>query len=97
LKHRTLPPNAKLFTADATAIYPNIDTEIGIQAFENIFNTCNDLIPKNFPKELLLRVLRTIIENNIFTFRDTFWLQTRGTAMGTPAAPLYSIIKFGYH
>jgi hypothetical protein len=25
------------------------------------------------------------------------WLQTQGTAMGTPAAPLYSILTFGYH
>jgi hypothetical protein len=93
----TLPPNAKLFTADATAMYTNIDTEIGIQAFENIFNTYNDLIPKNFPRDLFLRALRTIMENNIFTFGDTFWLQTQGTAMDTPAAPLYSILIFGYH
>jgi hypothetical protein len=37
------------------------------------------------------------MENNIFKFDDTFWLQTQGTAMGTPAAPLYSIFTFGYH
>jgi hypothetical protein len=37
------------------------------------------------------------MENNIFKFSDTYWIQTKGTAMGTPAAPLYSIITFGYH
>jgi len=36
------------------------------------------------------------MDNNIFKFGDTYWLQTQGTAMGTPAAPLYSIITFGY-
>jgi hypothetical protein len=37
------------------------------------------------------------MENNIVTFGNTYWLQTQGTAMGTPAAPLYSILTFGYH
>jgi len=37
------------------------------------------------------------MKNNIFTFRDTFWQQLRGTAMGTPATPLYSIKIFGMH
>jgi hypothetical protein len=97
IKHLTLPLNAKLFTADATSMYTNIDTNIGIQAFENLFNIYNDSIPTTFPKELFLKVLRIIMENNIFTFGDTYWLQTQGTAMGTPAAPLYSILTFGYH
>jgi hypothetical protein len=97
IKHFTLPPNARLFTTDATTMYTNIDTESGIQAFENLFNTYNNLIPKNFPRELFLRVLRIIMENNIFTFRDTYWLQTQGTAMGTPGDPLSPILMFGYH
>jgi hypothetical protein len=37
------------------------------------------------------------MNNNIFSFGNTFWLQLQGTAMGTPAAPLYSIITYGYH
>jgi hypothetical protein len=37
------------------------------------------------------------MENNIFKFGDTYWLQTQGTAMGTPAAPLYSILTNGYY
>ncbi len=37
------------------------------------------------------------MENNIFKFGDTYWLQTQGTAMGIPVAPLYSIITFGVH
>jgi hypothetical protein len=37
------------------------------------------------------------MNNNIFSFGDTFWLQLEGTAMGTPAAPLYSIITYGFH
>jgi hypothetical protein len=37
------------------------------------------------------------MNNNIFMFGDTYWIQLKGTAMGTPAAPLYSILTFGHH
>jgi len=82
-----IPSNAKLFTADATAMYSNIDTDTGVKAFENLFKVYKNHIPQNFPKELFLKVLRTVMDNNIFKFGDTFWLQTQGTAMGMPTAP----------
>jgi hypothetical protein len=75
----------------------SIDTATGIQIFEHLFETYKAQIHHNFPKELFLKVLKTIMENNIFKFSNTFWVQTKGTAMGTPAAPLYSILTFGYH
>ncbi len=92
-----IPPHAKLFTADATAMYTNIDTNMGTQAFKDLFTTYNDQIPQNFPREYFLTVLEIVMNNNIFSFGDTFWLQLEGTAMGTPAAPLYSIITYGFH
>jgi hypothetical protein len=36
------------------------------------------------------------MNNNIFSFGDTYWQQLQGSAMGTPAAPLYSITTYGY-
>ncbi len=92
-----LPAGAKLFTADATSMYTNIDTTTGLQTFRHLFHTYNDSIPITFPKDLFLTTLEIIMSNNIFSFSDTFWLQLQGTAMGTPAAPLYSIITYGYH
>jgi hypothetical protein len=97
LKHLQLPPNAKLFTADATAMYTNIDTNTGIRAFKMLFSEYRNLIPSDFPQELFLNILRIVMENNIFKFGDTYWLQTQGTVMGTPAAPLYSILTYGYY
>jgi hypothetical protein len=61
------------------------------------FSTYEDRIPLNFPVEFFLTKLEIIMTNNIFTFGDTYWVQLQGTAMGTPAAPLYSILTFGYY
>jgi hypothetical protein len=97
LKGLRIPSNAKLFTADATAMYSNIDTDTGVNAFVNLFKVYKNQIPQNFPKDLFLKVLQMVMDNNIFKFGDTFWLQTQGTAMGTPTTPLYSILTFGFH
>jgi hypothetical protein len=35
------------------------------------------------------------MENNIFKFANSFWLQLSGTAMGTPAACTYATISYG--
>ena len=92
-----LPPNARLFTADATAMYTNITTSTAIEAFESLFNDNSDQIPSNFPRTFFLQVLEIIMNRNIFAFDNTFWLQLHGTAMGTPAACLYATISFGIH
>jgi hypothetical protein len=54
-------------------------------------------MPDSFPKEFFLETLKIVMNNNIFSFGDTYWQQLQGTAMGTPAAPLYSIITYGYY
>jgi hypothetical protein len=97
LKTLQLPPSAKLFTADASSMYTNIDTASGIQAIHGLLETYHNCIPAGFPKEFFLTTLETVMNNNIFSFGNTFWQQLQGTAMGTPAAPLYSILTYGYH
>jgi len=37
------------------------------------------------------------MENNIFTFGNTTWLQLSGTAMGTPVACAYATLSYGQH
>ena len=37
------------------------------------------------------------MNNNIFSFADTFWWQRTGAAMGTPVACTYAMLSFGHH
>jgi len=97
LKRITLPDNALIFSADATSMYTNIDTEIGIQAVRDFLNCNSERIPQDFPTNMFLQVFELVMTNNIFSFGDTTWLQRTGTAMGTPAACAYATITYGQH
>ncbi len=97
LKNLDIPENAILFSADAKSMYTNIDTNVGIQSFQDFFIYNQAKIPQDFPVNLFLRVLELVMTNNIFCFGDTTWLQLSGTAMGTPAACAYATITYGHH
>jgi hypothetical protein len=79
--------------ADAYAMYRNIDVETGLTMFRILFDTYRESIPPSFPTDYFLSILEIVMK----TFGDTHWLQLTSTAMGTPAAPLYSIITFGIY
>jgi hypothetical protein len=91
------PPNARLFTANATSMYTNTDTTVCLQSINSIFDNYQELNPINFLIDLFLSTLEAVMNNNRFYFGDSFWLQLQGTTMGAPAAPLYSIIIYRLH
>jgi hypothetical protein len=97
LKELQLPDSALLFTADAKSMYTNIDSTSGITALQELITTNATLIPANFPADLFLQILQIVMDNNIFTFADSYWLQLSGTAMGTPAACSYATLSFGHY
>jgi hypothetical protein len=84
LKELTLPKEALIFSADATLMYTNIDTKLGVDSIQNFLSKNSDKLPPCFPKDLLLEILIIVMENNIFTLTNTHWLQLSGTAMGAP-------------
>jgi hypothetical protein len=97
LKELFIPDDALIFTADAKSMYTNIDTATGVAAIRDFIIVNRDQIPADFPTDLFLQILTTVMENNIFTFAGTYWQQLSGTAMGTPAACAYATITFGQH
>mmetsp|Transcript_2945 Transcript_2945/g.4409 ORF Transcript_2945/g.4409 Transcript_2945/m.4409 type:complete len:645 (-) Transcript_2945:37-1971(-) len=93
-----LPPNrrCRLFTADATSMYTNIDTEAATQAIHDYIMNNSHLFP-TVPLVPLVEAIDILMNTNVFQFGDTFWLQLTGVAMGAPPAPNIATISYGTH
>jgi ribosome-associated translation inhibitor RaiA len=90
-----LPPNARLFTADATSMYTNIKTEPALaELSEYLREKSNEF---SYPCEALIEALDLVFRNNYFKFGDLYCKQISGTAMGTPPAPPYATVTYGRH
>lgn len=95
LDEMEVPPNALLFTSDATAMYTNIRTEPALEKIsEYLRENAKAFNHNKFDTEALIAALHLVFENNLFKLGDTFWKQILGTAMGTPPAPPWATIFF---
>ena len=82
-----LPWYARLFTADAVAMYTNINLDDALKNIENWLKYFAHELPNSFPNQkLFLAVLKIVMSNSVFQFGEQYFLQTQGTAMGTPCA-----------
>ena len=76
-----------LISGDVEAMYPSIPTDWGLECMANILKR------SSLPIEtitLVLKLLEKILRNNYFTFMGKYYLQVKGTAMGTSCAPMYA-------
>ncbi|CAB9515300.1 unknown protein [Seminavis robusta] len=80
-----LPPNCKLFTADASSMYTNIPTRTAITKISKWLKDNQEQFP-DLPTKAVLKalILINIMEWSFFHFGDTTWRQLKGTAMGAP-------------
>jgi hypothetical protein len=92
-----LPLNTKLFTAEATSMYTNIQPDVCINVIQQWIEAYPNTVPKNVPQKLLIKLLDIIMRRNVFSFDDTSWLQEIGTAMGTPCACSYTTLSYALH
>jgi hypothetical protein len=79
-------PDPRKWSRPAKSMHINIDTTLGVTALHEFLTVNKEHIPTDFPKELFLQKLEIIMNNNIFSFADSYWLQLSGTSMGTLAA-----------
>jgi hypothetical protein len=84
---------ARFFTADACAMYTNIDTDHALEKIATFLRTSP--LCANANTEAIIHGLTIIMRRNYFKFGDTSWLQTTGTAMGTPPGCVYATLYFG--
>ena len=97
LKPRRFPRAARLFTADAIAMYDNIDTDHAIRVIGWLLDRLRPLLPPDFPFNAVKFAMWVIMKNNIFQFGVLYFLQLLGTAMGTPVAVMWATLYFAYH
>ena len=67
-----------------------------MEALEYWLDTYTSHIPTRFDKAFILDAMKFILEHNTFCFNGQFFIQTRGTAMGTRVAPTYATLTIGY-
>ena len=79
----TLPDNAKPVTIDVKSMYTNIPIEEGLEAFKEELDKIQD---KSIPTEFYIKLLKLVLESNIFEFDREYFIQLLGT--GTRVAPL---------
>jgi hypothetical protein len=95
-----LPPNARIFTADAVSMYTNIDASHGIETIGKWLELHRSEINKidiDFHFDLVIQLLTIVMNNNVFQFDDCWFHQQNGTAMGTSVACVYATIYYSYH
>ena len=80
-----LDPNKifKLVTFDVESLYTNIDHDLGIKAIKFWVEKHRDKIPSRFSVKFICEAIQIILENNVFHFDEKFFIQMKGTAMGT--------------
>ena len=83
-----------LFTIYIINIY--IPHDLGIEAISFWLNKYPKELPNRISKEFVLDGIKLILENNSFCFNDSYFLQTKGTAMGTKFAPIYATLVLAY-
>ena len=69
----TLPPVAKLFTADAKSMYTNIDIDHGTSRVVEWIEEYHEELPTDFPSEAVKEDLKLVMHNNIFEFGGCFF------------------------
>lgn len=79
-----VPTEGWLVTIDVVSLYTSIEHQKGIEAVRGLLSTSDYSVQQqNFVMELL----EIVLYENFFFFRDQFFIQKRGTAMGSNVAP----------
>ena len=81
-----------LAVMDVNALYPNIDQEEGAEACFDYLEQRRD---KSFASALLKHLILLVLRCNALIFKNRFFQQISGTAMGTPMAVNFANLFMG--
>ena len=81
---------------DVENLYSNIPHELGLEAIAFWLNKYPTELPSRISNDFVLDGMKLILENNNFCINDAYFLQTKGTAMGTKLATIYANLVLAY-
>lgn len=88
-----IPENSILCTFDVTSLYTNIPHQGSLEA---LMFYLNKRPPNALPStNCIVDLAELALPSNYFLFRGDFFLQTKGTAMGSTMAPNYTNLYLG--
>ena len=83
-----LDDNVFLFTADTTAIYPNINIEERLTFLTLSLENLIFKVGLNGHRKEIINTMKLLLIFNVFQFRETYYRQKEGGEMGSPFACL---------
>ena len=92
----TSSPETIIATFDVENLYTNIPHDLGLEAIKYWLEKYPKERPTRISKNFILEGIKFILENNYFCFNNTYFLQIKGTAMGTKFAPIYATLVLAY-
>ena len=94
---RDVDEDTEIVMLEVISLYTSIPHKFGIEAVDYFLSKYQEDLHPKFKKEFVLESANFILKNNTVTFDSEFYLQIKGTAMGTIFAPTYANLTIGYH
>ena len=79
--------NAMLVTLDAISLFTHILHKDGLTSLKE---KLDERYKPKVPTDYLVKLMDIILNQNIFTFHESLWVQEIGAAMGSPPVPGYA-------
>lgn len=90
LTRKKRPNEIWLVGLDITAMYPNLDIELGLKLMQKFLDDMN--YKDSSDREFLLKSMEFILTEGYLKWENTIFRQKNGAAMGSPFAPPYADI-----
>ena len=86
------PEGTLLVSWDVVSVFPNVDNNLGLAAVKNALNARERQVPST---NCILEAVKICLKCNHSVFKDNFFLQIHGTAMGPKNACSYADLAMG--
>ena len=87
---REVDHDTEIVTFDVTSLYTSVPHEYDLKALGYFLTAFKEEMNPRFNNQFVLDAADFILKNNSLTFDSIFFLQLKGTAMGTFFAPTYT-------